>query len=79
MFPRLDNVGALNNGILGECRYQRENYMAIHRIAMTERTREQLIAANAVVSKKRKGKHGHSVKCRTMLGVQKYPLVGRPN
>jgi hypothetical protein len=51
--------------------------MATHRIKMTEKTRDQIKAAGAAVSTARKGKHGHSVKCRSLLAVQKYPLTGR--
>lgn len=48
--------------------------MATIKIKMTERTRQELAANNALVSTARKGKHGHSPKCRTLLGDQKYPL-----
>lgn len=51
--------------------------MAVHRIPMTDRTREQFFAANAHVSKARKGKTGHSAKCRTLLCDQKYPIISK--
>lgn len=51
--------------------------MAVHRIPMTDRTREQIVANNAVPSKARKGKDGHSPKCRSFMVCQKYPLTGR--
>ncbi len=50
--------------------------MAVHRIEMTERTRAQIADKNGVVSKKRKGKDGHSKKCRSLMVCQKYPLTG---
>lgn len=50
--------------------------MKVHRIPMTDHTREQISSRGGKVSTARKGKHGHSVKNRTMLAVQKYPLHG---
>lgn len=47
----------------------------IRRVAMTERTRQDLERNNALVSTAPKGKTGHSKKCRTFLADQKYPIV----
>lgn len=49
----------------------------IHRVQMTEHTRQQIVANNGVISKKRKGKDGHSAKNRHLETCQKYPVAGR--
>ena len=50
--------------------------MAVHRVPMMDKTRQQLID-NRALTKKRKGFHGHSPKNRHLECCQKYPLSGR--